>query len=62
VGVRVGVALCCGVKSGRGTLLKQTCAAQAWHIAETNLRCVRSYGICSANRNSLASDPDQEYT
>jgi len=33
----------------------------AWHIAETNLRCVRSYGICSANRNSLASDPDEEY-
>jgi len=26
----------------------------AWHIAETNLRCVRSSGICTPNLNSLA--------
>jgi len=26
----------------------------AWHIAETNLRCVRSSGICMSNLNSLA--------
>jgi len=26
----------------------------AWHIAETNLRCVRSSGICMQNLNSLA--------
>jgi len=26
----------------------------AWHIAETNLRCVRSSGICMPNLNSLA--------
>jgi len=25
-----------------------------WHDAETNLRCVRSSGICTPNRNSLA--------
>jgi len=24
-----------------------------WHIAETNLRCVRSSGICTPNLNSL---------
>jgi len=26
----------------------------AWHIAEINLRCVRSSGICMPNLNSLA--------
>jgi len=26
----------------------------AWHSAETNLRCVRSSGICTPNLNSLA--------
>jgi len=26
----------------------------AWHCAETNLRCVRSSGICTPNLNSLA--------
>jgi len=26
----------------------------AWHDAETNLRCVRSSGICTPNLNSLA--------
>jgi len=26
----------------------------SWHIAETNLRCVRSSGICMPNLNSLA--------
>jgi len=25
----------------------------AWHIAETNLHCVRSSGICTPNLNSL---------
>jgi len=26
----------------------------AWHIAETNLRCVRSSGVCTQNLNRLA--------
>jgi len=26
----------------------------AWHFAETNLRCLRSSGICTPNLNSLA--------
>jgi len=26
----------------------------AWHAGETNLRCVRSSGICMPNPNSLA--------
>jgi len=26
----------------------------AWHVAETNLRCVRSSGVCTPNLNSLA--------
>jgi len=26
----------------------------AWHPADTNLRCVKSSGICMPNRNSLA--------
>jgi len=26
----------------------------AWHSTETNLRCVRSSGICTPNLNSLA--------
>jgi len=26
----------------------------AWHSAKTNLRCVRSSGICTPNLNSLA--------
>jgi len=35
----------------------------AWHSAETNLRCVRSSGICMPNHNSLAlivSDTDRQ--
>jgi len=38
--------------SGRGTLLKQTCAA-----AETNLRCAGIFGIC---KQTCAAQESQE--
>jgi len=33
----------------------------AWHSAETNLRCVRSSGICTPNLNSLAQNSQSKF-